>query len=66
MTITPIAPINMSVRQELVYDIMMVLDDAIVSDEPVSVHELANTIVTMVEDTQSKPRFRIQATSRRD
>ncbi|MGV8832148.1 MAG: hypothetical protein ACOH2N_09250 [Devosia sp.] len=53
MTITPIETFDLTPRDELVQDIMLMLDDAATSDEQTSAYDLAERIVELVEAGQT-------------
>ena len=53
MTIIALEAPTLTPRQELVQEVMLALDGAITGDEPIGVHELAERIVTLVEESQS-------------
>lgn len=54
MAIVPLEPVLLTERQELFYDILMALDEAATGDKPVSVHELAETIMRLIDDSKAE------------
>ncbi|MGV8832752.1 MAG: hypothetical protein ACOH2N_12320 [Devosia sp.] len=76
MAITPLETFDLTPRDELVQDIMLMLDEAATSVEQVEIYELAERIVSLVEDAdqgeafghsayaEEKPRVRVRAVSR--
>ncbi|MGV8856215.1 MAG: hypothetical protein ACOH2L_16400 [Devosia sp.] len=64
MTITPLPPIILSPREDMVHDIFMLLDEAATSEEHVGVFELAERIVSLIEPSDDDlERLRIFVTT---